>query len=305
MPATAADDAQYAIRPASGDQYQRSSLAAGARCPGSCAKPLAREEAERGHATSHCSLRCGGFVSASRTSAWGGNSGTGRHVLRRAWRLSVRALTFAIRPDRSHAPFSQEGCVLAGQIASVSARRLGAQVCIDTARARWLPGSGTCRSCHCTKLPGERVVAAEMGRTGERPILWSLRWRGDLLCCRVNSTMSKAPIPEAPGSAIRRWRSSASVRRAGSGHLDKDRTLVDIRSFCPASLHSRSAMIYSMRRIVAVVALPLLDGVTHDGVARRRIRRLRRLDADRGDSHAQRGARIRRTGVRWTSSRAA
>ena len=148
-----------------------------------------------------CSLCCGGFVSASRTSAWGGNSGTGRHVFRRAWRFRSRYVlpqSARIEP----CAFQPGGLRASGQLHQFLPND-SAQVCIDTSQTRWLPGSGTLSVMPLHEFAGERVALMKWA-AGERAqsFVTLVAWR--FLCCQVNSRMSKAPIPEAPGSAIRR-----------------------------------------------------------------------------------------------------
>src|SRR4029453_11899601 len=113
------------------------------RGPGAGAgpKPLAPEEAERGHATSLVRYAAGAsfprhghplgeeiLVLEGTFSDEHGDFGPGTY--------------FRNPPGSSHAPFSHEGCVLLVKLHQFLPDD-SAQVCIDTSQARWLPESGT------------------------------------------------------------------------------------------------------------------------------------------------------------------
>src|SRR2546422_712023 len=103
-------------------------------------KPLAREEAERGHATSIVRYDPGAsfprhghplgeeiLVLEGIFSDEHGDFGAGTY--------------FRNPPGSGHAPFSKEGCVLLVKLHQFLPDDT-AQVCIDTSRGCWLPGQG-------------------------------------------------------------------------------------------------------------------------------------------------------------------
>ena len=128
-------------------------------------KPLAREEAERGHATSIVRYDPGAsfprhghplgeeiLVLEGIFSDEHGDFGAGTY--------------FRNPPGSSHAPFSKEGCVLLVKLHQFLPDD-SAQVCIDTPRARWLPGQGNRKLMPLHEFAGEHV-ALEKWPAGER-----------------------------------------------------------------------------------------------------------------------------------------
>jgi anti-sigma factor ChrR (cupin superfamily) len=128
-------------------------------------KPLAREEAERGHATSIVRYDPGAsfprhghplgeeiLVLEGIFSDEHGDFGAGTY--------------FRNPPGSSHAPFSKEGCVLLVKLHQFLPDD-SAQVCIDTPRARWLPGQGNQKLMPLHEFAGEHV-ALEKWPAGER-----------------------------------------------------------------------------------------------------------------------------------------
>ena len=124
--------------------------------PGVWRKPLAREEAERGHATSVVRYDPGAsfprhghplgeeiLVLEGVFSDERGDFGTGSY--------------FRNPPGSSHAPFSRLGCVLLVKLHQFLPDDL-AQVCIDTPRARWLPGQGNVKIMPLHEHAAERVT---------------------------------------------------------------------------------------------------------------------------------------------------
>jgi anti-sigma factor ChrR (cupin superfamily) len=140
--------------------------------PGVWRKPLAREEAERGHATSIVRYDPGssfprhdhplgeeilvleGIFSDER-----GDFGAGSY--------------FRNPPGSSHAPFSEDGCVLLVKLHQFLPND-SSQVCIDTSQARWLPGSGNLKVLPLHEFAGEHVAlvrwpAGERSRPHRHP----------------------------------------------------------------------------------------------------------------------------------------
>ena len=118
-------------------------------------KPLAREEAERGHATSIVRYDPGAsfprhghplgeeiLVLDGVFSDEHGNFGAGTY--------------FRNPPGSSHAPFSNEGCVLLVKLHQFLPDDL-AQVCIETPRADWLPGEANLHVIPLHEFAAERV----------------------------------------------------------------------------------------------------------------------------------------------------
>jgi anti-sigma factor ChrR (cupin superfamily) len=119
-------------------------------------KPLAREEAERGHATSLVRYASGAsfprhghplgeeiLVLEGIFSDEHGDFGAGTY--------------FRNPPGSSHAPFSDDGCVLLVKLHQFLPND-SAQVCIDTSRARWLPGQGALSVMPLHDVAGEHVA---------------------------------------------------------------------------------------------------------------------------------------------------
>lgn len=119
-------------------------------------KPLAREEAERGHATSivrydpGCSFPRHGhplgeeiLVLEGIFSDEYGDFGAGTYLRN--------------PPGSSHAPFSKEGCVLLVKLHQFLPND-SAQVCIGTSHAAWRPGQGNLKVMPLHEFAGERVT---------------------------------------------------------------------------------------------------------------------------------------------------
>jgi anti-sigma factor ChrR (cupin superfamily) len=119
-------------------------------------KPLAREEAERGHATSV--VRYGPGASFPRH---GHPLGEEILVLEGVFsdeRGDFSAGTYFRNPPGSgHAPFSKEGCVLLVKLHQFLPDD-SAQVCIDTSRARWLPRQHNQIVMPLHEFAGEQVM---------------------------------------------------------------------------------------------------------------------------------------------------
>jgi anti-sigma factor ChrR (cupin superfamily) len=127
-------------------------------------KPLAREDAERGHATSIVRYDAGAsfprhghplgeeiLVLEGVFSDEHGHFGAGTY--------------FRNPPGSSHAPFSTEGCVLLVKLHQFMPDD-SAQVCIDTGRAPWLSGDGNRQIILLHEFSAERV-ALEKWPAGE------------------------------------------------------------------------------------------------------------------------------------------
>jgi anti-sigma factor ChrR (cupin superfamily) len=119
-------------------------------------KPMAREEAERGHATSIVRYDAGAsfprhghplgeeiLVLEGIFSDEHGDFGAGTY--------------FRNPPGSSHAPFSKDGCVLLVKLHQFLPND-SAQVCIDTPRACWLPGQGNLKVIPLHDFAGEHVA---------------------------------------------------------------------------------------------------------------------------------------------------
>jgi anti-sigma factor ChrR (cupin superfamily) len=129
-------------------------------------KPLAREDAERGHATSLVRYDPGAsfprhghplgeeiLVLEGTFSDEHGNFGAGTYMRN--------------PPGSSHAPFSYDGCVLLVKLHQFLPDD-SAQVCIDTSRACWLPGQGSLSVMPLHQVAGEHVALMKCA-PGERP----------------------------------------------------------------------------------------------------------------------------------------
>jgi anti-sigma factor ChrR (cupin superfamily) len=103
-------------------------------------KPLAREEAERGHATSIVKYEPGASFSAH-------GHPLGEEILVLAGTFSDgtgdygRGTYFRNPEGFSHAPFSEQGCEILVKLHQFQPDD-GARVCIDTTNTPWLPGQG-------------------------------------------------------------------------------------------------------------------------------------------------------------------
>jgi anti-sigma factor ChrR (cupin superfamily) len=119
-------------------------------------KPLAREEAERGHATSIVRYDSGAsfprhghplgeeiLVLEGIFSDEHGNFGAGTY--------------FRNPPGSTHAPFSKYGCVLLVKLHQFLPDDL-AHVCIDTRHARWLAGQGNLKIMPLHEFEGEHAA---------------------------------------------------------------------------------------------------------------------------------------------------
>ena len=119
-------------------------------------KPLAREEAERGHATSIVRYDSGAsfarhghplgeeiLVLEGTFSDEHGDFGAGTY--------------FRNPPGSSHAPFSNSGCVLLVKLHQFLPDD-SAQVRIDTSQAGWLPARGNLKVIPLHEFAGERVA---------------------------------------------------------------------------------------------------------------------------------------------------
>jgi len=108
--------------------------------PGVWRKPLAREEAERGHATSIVR-----YVAGARFSEHGHPLGEEILVLEGTFSDETGdypAGTYFRNPEGfHHAPFSEEGCVILVKLHQFQPDD-HQRVCINTNTAAWLPGNG-------------------------------------------------------------------------------------------------------------------------------------------------------------------
>jgi anti-sigma factor ChrR (cupin superfamily) len=119
-------------------------------------KPLAREDAERGHATSIVRYDSGASFTRH-------GHPLGEEILVLEGTFSDEhgdfgAGTYFRNPSgSSHAPFSRAGCVLLVKLHQFLPDDL-AQVCVDTSRASWLPGRGSVKVMPLHEFAGERVA---------------------------------------------------------------------------------------------------------------------------------------------------
>jgi anti-sigma factor ChrR (cupin superfamily) len=119
-------------------------------------KPLAREGAERGHATSI--VRYGSGASFPRH-----GHPLGEEILVLEGTFSDEhgdfgaGTYFRNPPGSSHAPFSKDGCILLVKLHQFLPHDL-AQVCIDTRRACWLAGDGNLKVMPLHEFAGEHVA---------------------------------------------------------------------------------------------------------------------------------------------------
>ena len=124
--------------------------------PGVWRKPLAREEAERGHATSIVRYDPGASFSAH-------DHPQGEEILVLEGTFSDEtgnypAGTYFRNPEGfRHAPFSESGCVILVKLHQFQAGD-NHHVCIDTAAARWLPGSDDREILRLHQFRGESVA---------------------------------------------------------------------------------------------------------------------------------------------------
>lgn len=119
-------------------------------------KPLAREEAERGHATSIVRYDAGARFSQH-------DHPLGEEVLVLEGTFSDEtgdypAGTYFRNPEGFiHAPFSEEGCVILVKLHQFQPDDLQ-HVCIDTNTAAWLPGNGNLQVLPLHNFNGESVA---------------------------------------------------------------------------------------------------------------------------------------------------
>jgi len=124
--------------------------------PGVWRKPLAREEAERGHATSIVRYEAG-----ARFSQHGHPLGEEILVLQGTFSDETGdypAGTYFRNPEGfSHAPFSKKGCVILVKLHQFQPDD-HQRVCIDTNTAAWLPGKGNLQVLPLHDFNGESVA---------------------------------------------------------------------------------------------------------------------------------------------------
>jgi anti-sigma factor ChrR (cupin superfamily) len=132
-----------------------SSWAASPR-PGVWRKPLARKEAERGHATSIVRYDAGACFSRH-------GHPLGEEILVLEGTFSDEtgdypAGTYCRNPEGfHHAPFSKEGCVILVKLHQFQADDQP-RVCINTNTAAWLPGTGNLQVLPLHNFNGESVA---------------------------------------------------------------------------------------------------------------------------------------------------
>ena len=210
-----------------------------ARCPGSGASRW-RAKKPNGATPPACSLRCRVLrfrVTDIRLGRkfwyWKARSPT-------SMAISVAGTYFRNPPGSSHAPFSQEGCVLLVKLHQFLPND-SAQVCIDTSQTRWLPGSGTLSVMPLHEFARRTRGADEMGRRRKRPILQSLWWHGDFCVVRGTRRMKQGSYPRGtwlrnpPMTEFHPFVEHETVVWIKTGHLST------LEASAPASLHSRSA----------------------------------------------------------------
>ena len=119
-------------------------------------KPLAREEAERGHATSIVRYDPGASFSRH-------GHPLGEEILVLEGIFSDEHGDFSAGtyfrnpPGSGHAPFSHDGCVLLVKLHQFLPAD-SAHVCIDTHRAGWLPGQANLKVMPLHEFAGEHVA---------------------------------------------------------------------------------------------------------------------------------------------------
>ena len=128
-------------------------------------KPLAREKAERGHATSIVKYEAGAKFSSH-------EHPLGEEILVLEGVFSDEtgdypAGTYFRNPEGfSHAPYSEKGCVLLVKLHQFQDNDKS-KVCIDTNTARWLPGIGGLEVMPLHEFKGESVALVKWP-AGER-----------------------------------------------------------------------------------------------------------------------------------------
>lgn len=124
--------------------------------PGVWRKPLAREAAERGHATSIVRYAPGASFARH-------EHPLGEEILVLEGTFSDEygdfgAGTYLRNPPGSgHAPFSEEGCMLLVKLHQFAPED-STRVCIDTPRAIWQPGQGNLQVMPLHEFAGEQVA---------------------------------------------------------------------------------------------------------------------------------------------------
>lgn len=119
-------------------------------------KPLAREQAERGHATSIVRYAPGAAFSRH-------EHPLGEEILVLEGTFSDESGDFGAGtylrnpPGSAHAPFSREGCVLLVKLHQFLVDDL-ARVRVDTQRSRWMPGQGNLRVMPLHDFASEHVA---------------------------------------------------------------------------------------------------------------------------------------------------
>ena len=119
-------------------------------------KPLAREEVERGHATSIVRYDAGAHFSPH-------DHPLGEEILVLDGIFSDEsgdypAGTYFRNPEGyRHAPFSKEGCVILVKLHQFQSEDIS-HVCIDTNLAEWLPGMGNLQVLPLHEFKGESVA---------------------------------------------------------------------------------------------------------------------------------------------------
>ena len=201
-------------------------------------KPLAREEAERGHATSLVRYAAGAsfprhghplgeeiLVLEGTFSDEHGDFGPGTY--------------FRNPPGSSHAPFSQEGCVLLVKLHQFLPND-SAQVCIDTSQTRWLPGSGTLSVMPLHEFAGERVALMKWA-AGESAQSFSHSGGVEIFVLSGELKDEQGSYPRGtwlrnpPMTEFHPFVEQETVVWIKTGHLST------LEASAPASLHSRSA----------------------------------------------------------------
>ena len=123
-------------------------------------KPLAREEAERGHATSIVKYEAGASFSVH-------NHPLGEEILVLEGTFSdetgdYQAGTYFRNPEGfRHAPFSREGCVILVKLHQFQAQDTE-HICIDTHAAEWQAGTGNLKVCQLHEFNGESVMLVDI-----------------------------------------------------------------------------------------------------------------------------------------------
>ncbi len=191
--------------------------------PGVWRKPLAREEAERGHATSIVRYDPGAsfqrhghplgeeiLVLEGTFSDEHGDFGAGTY--------------FRNAPGSGHAPFSKEGCTLLVKLHQFLPDD-GAQVCVDTSAATWLADEAGIEAIPLHRFAGERVALMKWRAGAARTLPSSSRRGGDLRPVgRIEGRAWNVPARYMAAQSIHER--ARPLRRAGNDCLDQDRASV-------------------------------------------------------------------------------